>query len=215
MVARPTTLHPQPIRSSMQFPESRPEPVDPTLRHPLSRRHLLRGLVAMAFGGAMAPMDSVAAAVSGTASINAFLEEYARFLSKQRLRHITVEQVIGAHLKCRGPVKNTPPPRSLWRNIVPTLRVADRLVRELDVPLVEIISAYRSKSYNARCPGACRDSMHTRNLALDLRYAASPRRVADAAAALRAKGLFEGGIGRYGSFTHVDTRGTNVDWRGH
>ena len=104
----------------------------------------------------MAPMESVAAAVSGTASINAFLEDYARFIAKQRLRHITVEQVIGAHLKCRGPVKNTPPPRSLWRNIVPTLRVADRLVRELDVPLVEIISAYRSKSYNARCPGACR-----------------------------------------------------------
>ena len=102
----------------------------------------------------------------------------------------------------------------MWRNIVPTLRVADRMAAELRCPIVEIVSAYRSPGYNSRCPGARRESMHTRNLALDLKFATSPRNVAHAAERLRSKGYFRGGIGRYGSFTHIDTRGENVDWRG-
>ena len=159
----------------MQFPDSRPEPDDPTILHPFSRRHLLRGLGAMAFGSLVAPFESAsAAAPNGSESINAFLVAYAKFLSRQRLRHITVRQVIDAHLKCRGPIKNTPPPRSLWSNIVPTIRVVDRMLGEMGVPLVEIISAYRSPSYNSRCPGACRDSLHTRNLALDVRLPLAP-----------------------------------------
>jgi hypothetical protein len=29
---------------------------------------------------------------------------------------------------------------------------------------------------------------------------------------VRSKGAFQGGIGRYPDFTHIDTRGYNVDW---
>jgi hypothetical protein len=29
---------------------------------------------------------------------------------------------------------------------------------------------------------------------------------------MRSTGLFQGGVGRYGSFTHIDTRGSNADW---
>ena len=145
---------------------------------------------------------------------NQFLNEYAAYLAKQRLRNISVRQIIEAHMKSRGSVRNTPPPRSMWKNIVPTLRVADRISAELRSPIVEIVSAYRSPGYNARCPGAKRESMHTQNLALDLKFATSSRNVAAMAERLRDKRYFKGGIGRYGSFTHIDTRGENVDWRG-
>lgn len=171
----------------------------------------IAGLVLTPDLSVAAPWPSGGAA--GSPLWNQFLNEYAAYLAKQRLRNISVKQVIDAHMKTRGTVRNTPPPRSMWKNIVPALRVADRIAAELRVPVVEVVSAYRSPSYNARCPGAKRESMHTRNLALDLKFATSPRNVAAMAERLRKKGYFKGGIGRYGSFTHIDTRGENVDWR--
>jgi uncharacterized protein YcbK (DUF882 family) len=76
----------------------------------------------------------------------------------------------------------------------------------------EIVSAYRSPAYNATCSGARRGSWHQANVALDVKFAASPSTVAGAARSLRSRGLFRGGVGRYGTFTHIDTRGRNVDW---
>jgi hypothetical protein len=29
---------------------------------------------------------------------------------------------------------------------------------------------------------------------------------------MRNCGLFRGGVGGYGGFTHIDTRGQNIDW---
>lgn len=140
------------------------------------------------------------------------LTEYAVFLSKLRLRHISVAQVIQPHLKKRGSVQNTIPPKALWRNIRSTLIVVDELCQYMQEPLEEILSAYRSPAYNARCPGGKSNSQHLYNRALDLRFHSSPRLVAMAARELRAKGLFQGGVGRYSGFTHVDTRGRNADW---
>ena len=31
---------------------------------------------------------------------------------------------------------------------------------------------------------------------------------------MRAEGLFKGGLGKYSTFVHVDTRGYNATWRG-
>ena len=184
-----------------------------------SRRRFLGVLGAGAAGLVLAPGEAVAApwpngGAAGSPMWNQFLNEYAAYLAKQRFRNISVKQVIDAHMKTRGTVRNTPPPRSMWKNIVPALRVADRIAAELRVPVVEIVSAYRSPSYNARCPGAKRESMHTRNLAVDVKFATSPRNVAAMAERLRDKRYFKGGIGRYSGFTHIDTRGENVDWRG-
>ena len=139
-------------------------------------------------------------------------KDYAHFIEKLRLRNITVQQVIEAHAKRRGSVWNTLPPKSEWNNIKATLKVVDRVSQELNVPVTEIVSVYRTPAYNRRCPGAKRHSWHLHNYAVDVKMGTRPSRVASMARKLRGRGVFRGGVGRYWSFTHIDTRGTNVDW---
>ena len=47
---------------------------------------------------------------------------------------------------------------------------------------------------------------------MDIVFNCPPGKVAAMARAMRSAGLFKGGVGRYGSFTHIDTRGSNADW---
>ena len=140
------------------------------------------------------------------------VREYVSFLQRLNLKHLRIEQLISAHMKERGKVKNSLPPKALWRNIRPTLKAADRLAEKLNEPIRNIVSAYRSPRYNARCAGARSRSFHMHNMALDLQFRSSPRQVALAARELREKGVFTGGVGRYSSFTHIDTRGKKADW---
>ena len=93
-----------------------------------------------------------------------------------------------------------------------TLKAADRIASTIGQPVKEVTSAYRSPAYNRRCPGAKTRSWHMQNFALDLQFKASPSTVVRAARHVRSKGFFKGGIGRYSSFVHIDTRGQNVDW---
>ncbi len=137
---------------------------------------------------------------------------YASFIGGMQLRRVSVRQVIEPHLKLRGQVKNTLPPAKIWRNMRPTLLVAEQIGNRLGENVRVVISAYRSPEYNARCEGSARNSQHMRNLALDLQFTSSPRRVAQVARDLRAEGKFQGGVGLYRSFVHIDTRGTNADW---
>lgn len=139
------------------------------------------------------------------------LTEYARFLQRLRLRGVSVTALIEPHLKIRGPVANQLPPKEMWRSMVPTLRAVDRLSQALDERVVEVISAYRTPEYNRRC-GSNNASQHVRNTALDLRFKASPATVSRVAREIRDRGAFEGGVGRYRGFTHIDTRGRNADW---
>ena len=140
------------------------------------------------------------------------VRSYASYIDRLRLRNITTQQVISAHAKKRGSVWNTIPPREAWRSIGPTLQIMDQVSRELNVPVTEVLSVYRTPPYNARCAGARRNSWHTRNYAVDVKMGAKPSTVAAMARRLRDRGHFKGGIGRYWNFTHVDTRGTNFDW---
>lgn len=140
------------------------------------------------------------------------LEGYGNFLAGLRLKRVTPMQVIEAHAKRRGSVWNVIPPKSMWKNMAPTLKALDKVAVGLGQPVKEIISAYRSPSYNARCAGARRGSWHQANVALDVKFYASPSSVASVARSLRSRGYFRGGVGRYYSFTHIDTRGQNVDW---
>lgn len=140
------------------------------------------------------------------------VRDYVAYLQRLRLKRITIQQIIEAHRKQRGKVKNAIPPKQLWKNIRPTLLAADRLCDKLGEPVRNIVSAYRSPQYNARCPGARSNSFHVRNMALDLQFRSSSRQVALAARELREKGVFSGGVGRYSSFTHIDTRGKKADW---
>jgi hypothetical protein len=140
------------------------------------------------------------------------IKAYAGYLRSLRLQRLTPLQVIEAHAKRHGNVWNTLPPSSLWRQMVPTLRVIDRISLELEQPVKEIVSAYRNPSYNARCAGARSGSWHQANVAVDVSFPVRPAAVAETARALRVRGMFRGGVGRYSGFTHIDTRGQNVDW---
>lgn len=140
------------------------------------------------------------------------LKAYADFLAGLRLQRLTPRQVIVAHAKRRGSVWNCLPPRSMWKQMAPTLKVVDRISMQLGQPVAEIVSAYRSPAYNARCAGASRGSYHQANVAVDVKFPVRASAVAQTARTLRSKGYFRGGVGRYPTFTHIDTRGQNVDW---
>lgn len=140
------------------------------------------------------------------------LKAYADFLASLRLQRLTPRQVIAAHAKRRGSVWNSLPPREMWKQMAPTLKVVDRLSLQLGQPVAEVVSAYRSPAYNARCAGASRGSYHQVNVAVDVKFPVRASTVAQTARALRSKGHFRGGVGRYPTFTHIDTRGQNVDW---
>ncbi len=144
--------------------------------------------------------------------LGSLLPNYADYLERMKLRHLTVRQVIAPHAKSHGNIYNTLPPRFMWRNLRSTLQVVDSLAKRLDLPVADVVSAYRTPAYNARCRGARSNSYHLRNNAMDIVFKCPPGKVAAMARAMRSAGLFKGGVGRYGSFTHIDTRGANADW---
>ena len=140
------------------------------------------------------------------------LTDYANYLAGLKLRYVSPQQVIAAHAKRRGSVWNSLPPKSLWKHMGPTLRVVDRLGAEVGQRVGEIVSAYRCPAYNARCAGAKRGSWHQANVAVDVKFPVRASTVAGSVRSLRTRGLFKGGVGKYWNFTHIDTRGQNVDW---
>lgn len=109
--------------------------------------------------------------------------------------------------------QNTDPPSDLWANVIPLARVLDRIREEIGHPVV-LTSVYRSPAYNATLPGAAKSSQHMQFRAADFKVPGHGM-AADWHAVvkrLRDGGLFSGGIGKYNTFVHVDTRGVNVDW---
>ena len=202
------------------------EPLPPVEMPSTSRRSFLSASLLTASGmfAAISPSQAVSL-FSGSANLDidelpnewvrrqgADLHAYARYLSALRLRHITVQQVIVSHAKRKGSIWNNLPTRENWRLMSETLRVADEISVRLGTSVKSVTSAFRSPSYNARCPGAKPNSCHKENVALDLKFHASTWAVARAARNIREEGKFRGGVGRYSGFTHVDTRGYNVDW---
>jgi hypothetical protein len=140
------------------------------------------------------------------------LDKYVAYINSLKLKNITAQEVIEAHAKKRGSVWNRLPPRQWWTRMGYSLRVVDRISSTMNVPVKEIVSAYRTPQYNSRCSGAKSHSWHQANVAIDVRFDTSARKVTAAARSLRDRGLFKGGVGSYSSFTHIDTRGTNVNW---
>lgn len=141
-----------------------------------------------------------------------FLPEYSRYLAGLKLRAISPQQVIAAHAKCKGTDWNCLPPKTWWTRMGYSLRVVDRIALEMNVNQVEVVSAYRCPVYNARCAGAKSGSWHQANVAVDVKFPVRASKVTAAARNLRDRGLFKGGVGGYWNFTHIDTRGENVNW---
>ncbi len=140
------------------------------------------------------------------------LSEYGRYLANLKLRSISPQQVIEAHAKNKGEIWNALPPRAWWTRMGYTLRVADRIALEMNVNEVEIISAYRAPAYNAHCEGARSGSWHQANVAVDVKFSGRASQMTATARNLRDRGLFKGGVGGYWNFTHIDTRGENMNW---
>lgn len=138
---------------------------------------------------------------------------YEDFIASFALRHIRPHELINPHLRSQSGVENTLPPRQLWSRMPATLFVADEIRERLGKPLNLITSAYRNPAYNKACGGASQ-SWHTRNTALDLVYEGGAKDAYAIACELRDEGFFQGGIGLYRTFIHIDTRGKNATWRG-
>jgi len=139
------------------------------------------------------------------------IQAYANFVDSLKLRTIRTHDVVAAHARQRSGVWNELPPRQWWRRMGYTLRVVERVALEMNEPVTEIVSAYRSPAYNARCGGR-RGSWHQANLAVDVRFVSRPSRVTQVTRSLRDQGLFKGGVGSYRNFTHIDARGQNINW---
>lgn len=108
---------------------------------------------------------------------------------------------------------NTPPPKELWPNAVDLARVLDELRSRLNQPIV-LTCIYRNEAHNARI-GGVQGSQHCQFRAAD--FVAKGGGPSDWAAILkqmRTEKFFQGGIGVYSNFVHVDTRGWNADWLG-
>jgi hypothetical protein len=140
------------------------------------------------------------------------LVDYTKYLKSLKLQRIEPEQVISAHAKQRGSVWNRLPPKQWWTRMGYTVRVVDRIAVYMNMPVEEVVSAYRCPIYNAQCEGAKIGSWHQANVAVDVKFPVSARTITATTRNLRDRGLFKGGVGSYPTFTHIDTRGTNINW---
>lgn len=141
------------------------------------------------------------------------------FIDSLGLRYFKGREFTPYWSRVKNGVKNSIPAESLWPNIIRTLVVADELRHIAKSPLA-VISSYRNPSYNQAVGGSVA-SYHMQFMALDL----YPSSITAAKLHMLAKSLrgkkfkigndtfnFRGGIGKYSSFVHIDTRGTDADW---
>ncbi len=103
---------------------------------------------------------------------------------------------------------NTHPPENTWENIFPTVKVLDILRSQLGSPIMTT-SVYRSPAYNAAIGGA-QQSLHMEFNAIDFivkHTTLSPAQWGARLNELKADGVFDGFVGVYDHFVHLDTRG--------
>lgn len=147
----------------------------------------------------------------GTAGTGGTVQErFQVFLDRHGIKYFKAGEVLyrggtDATLKI-----NTDPPESLWPNIIPTLKILD-LVRT-EIGAIYLTSIYRNERYN-KAVGGETNSFHTKFQAADcIPMQSSSIELHAVARRLRNEGKFKGGIGKYPSFVHIDTRGYNSDF---
>jgi hypothetical protein len=146
--------------------------------------------------------------------------ELEAFIDSLDLRYFKGSELTPYWSRKRGDVSNSCPPKELWGNIVPTLVVLDEIRHMMDFPIT-LTSTYRSKEYNAAVGGE-KKSYHMSFMAIDFQGGRGPSVNAKAAKLLRGKVFknpdtrkkftFAGGIGKYRTFVHIDTRGFDANW---
>ena len=144
------------------------------------------------------------------------MNTFTDWFAAQGFRHFGAGEFASYFARERNGVKNSPPPKRLWKNILPTLRIVDDLRASFGKPCT-ILSSYRSPGYNKTVGGASL-SQHKEFTALDIAFeGVSPQQVYDRLLEWRKAGKFTGGLGLYLSsgFVHIDTRGPNATWKGN
>jgi len=138
-------------------------------------------------------------------------ESFTSWFDRQGFKHFKSDELTWYFSKVRNGVKNSTPPRELWINIVPTIKILDDL-REHFGKSLEISSTYRALPYN-RAIGSPDGSMHVKFKAVDFIVSGiSPATVSAVLRKWRNEGKFVGGIGKYPTFVHLDTRDYNATW---
>ena len=142
-------------------------------------------------------------------------DTFTAWFGKRGFRHFGAGEFTSYFAAVRKGVRNSAPPRGLWNNIVPTLRIVDDLRESFGKPC-RILSSYRAPAYNKTVGGAPL-SQHLEFKALDITIdGISPQLVYDRLIEWRKAGKFTGGLGIYPSsgFVHIDTRARNATWKG-
>ena len=149
-------------------------------------------------------------------AIAAKAETFTQGFQRLKLEHFTAREFLtmgAGHFDSRSPGYglNTHPPRVLWAKIYKLARVMDKIREEVGAP-IQLHSVFRNDRYNLAIGGAPL-SQHKLGQAADI---SSPRRTAlhlwRHAVRERNDGTFEGGIGLYDDFVHVDIRGSRANW---
>lgn len=139
-------------------------------------------------------------------------ESFTQWFDRQGFRNFTASELTWYFSKVRKGVKNSFPPRELWTNIIPTIRILDDL-RDFFGRPVEITSSFRELFYN-RAINSPDGSQHIRFTAIDFTVPGVPTtRVFQILLRWRDKeNRFTGGLGKYPTFIHLDTRPYDATW---
>lgn len=108
---------------------------------------------------------------------------------------------------------NSDPPERLFQNVALLVRILQKIRTQFEHP-VNLLSVYRDETYNSFVGGKPA-SRHLMFDAADFHVVGDGRSTqdwADFAKKLRQEGEFEGGVGIYSSFVHIDMRGTRANW---
>ena len=142
-----------------------------------------------------------------------FRETFSEWFDRQGIKNFSAREFTSYFEVKRRGAQNMEPPRSMWANILPTIRIVDALRDAVGKPIT-LTSSYRCPAYNqAIGSGAASRSQHLQFRALDIKVKGMDSgRVYDRLLALRRAGLWVGGLGKYKTFTHIDTRGKNASW---
>jgi uncharacterized protein YcbK (DUF882 family) len=143
------------------------------------------------------------------------MSTFSDWFESQEFKHFGAREFESYFAAQRKGVKNSQPPKRLWKSIVSTLRIVDELRESFGKPC-RILSSYRSPDYN-RAVGGASMSQHLEFTALDIAIdGVAARLVYERLLQWRKEGKFTGGLGYYPSsgFVHIDTRPRNATWWG-
>lgn len=94
------------------------------------------------------------------------LDDFREHFEALDLEHFAPDEFLRGMNYVRNGVSNSPPPRKLWDNFVPTAFLLDVLRRVIGTPIVPT-SVYRAPDYNSQLRGAAPYSTHKGFMACD------------------------------------------------